>query len=106
MTTVVNIEHTNGPTRKMHLSFHDGETGYRRCIGAAHRDPFAEPEDQMKVRLLGAALIKALETVIPPGERSEAARLANVAKHDIETAVMYGVKALYAVEPAEKNEAA
>lgn len=97
MTTYVKIEHTNGPTREMNVSFGDNVTGYQRCIGAAHRDPFAEPEDQTKVRLLGAAFIQALEEAIPPGERSEAARLANVAKHDVETAVMYGVKALYAI---------
>ena len=95
MTTIVTITHTNGPTREMQVSFGDDATGYQRCIGAAHRDPFAEPEGQTKVRLLAAALIQALEDVIP-ATGSEAARLANIAKTETETAVMYGVKALYA----------
>ena len=99
MTTRVKITHTNGPTREMDISFGDLATGYTRCIGAAHRDPFAELEAQTKVRLLGAAMIEALERMIPPNDRSEAARLANIAKTDIERGVMFGVKALYAVPP-------
>lgn len=107
MTTVVDIKHTNGPTREMSVSFGDNVTGYQRCIGAAHRDPFAEAEDQMKVRLLGAALMQVLDTAIPsPGATStEAARLSLMAKDEIEKAVMLGVKALYAI-PADKAEAA
>ena len=98
MTTTVTITHTNGPTREMEISFGDNVTGYQRCIGAAHRNPFAEAEGQTKLRLLGAAFIQSLETCIAPSERSEAARLANIAKTEIETAVMYGVKSLYATE--------
>ena len=98
MTTVVNIEHHNRQTRKMDIAFGDNCNGYARCIGSAYRDAFAEPEEQTKIRLLGAAFIEALEQAIAPDERSEAGRLANVAKHEVETAVMYGVKALYAKE--------
>ena len=103
MTTVVNIEHTNGPTREMNVSFGDNVTGYQRCIGAAHRDPFAEPEAQMKARLLGASIMQVLDTEIPsPGQAgTEAARLALMAKDDLEKAVMLAVKALYAVKPRE-----
>ena len=97
MTTTVRITHANGPTREMEVCFGDDCTGYQRCIGAAHRDPFAEAEPMMKVRLLGAAFIQALEEAIPPGERSEAARLANIAKTGVEIqSVMPAVKALYA----------
>ena len=97
MTTVVTIKHTNGPTREMNVSFGDKVTGYQRCFDKSLReksDPFAEPEGQTKVRLLGAALIEAIEEVIPPSERSEAARVANIAKTDIEKGCMLGVKAL------------
>lgn len=104
MTTYVKIQHTNGPTREMNVSFGDNVTGYQRCIGAAHRDPFAEPEDQTKVRLLGAAIMEVLDEAIPsPGKAgTEAARLSLMAKDEIEKAVMLGVKALYAIpRPAE-----
>ena len=50
----------------------------------------------MTIRLLGAAFIESLELAIPANERSEAARLSNMAKSDLEKAVMLGVKALYA----------
>lgn len=96
MTTTVKITHTNGPTREMDVSFGDEVTGYRRCIGAAHRDPFAEPEEQTTVRLLGAASIHALDSAIPAPERSERSRLANIARTKYEEAVMFAVKALYA----------
>ena len=107
MTTAVKIEHTNGPTREMNISFGDDVEGYRRCIGAAHRDPFAEPEEQTVVRLLGAALIQALDetikdseggVIVPYPKHNEAFRLKERAKDEVETAVMLAVKALYAAK--------
>ena len=99
MTTNVTIEHSNGPQRTMSVSFGEQETGYQRCCarrdGEPVTDPFAEPESVMKARLLGAAFITALEDAIPATDRSEAARVANIAKTDIEKAVTMGVKALH-----------
>ena len=42
------------------------------AIGAARRDTFAEPEAQTMVRLLGAALMKQLELMIPAGRAQRA----------------------------------
>lgn len=71
-------------------------TGYKRMVGAAATNPKGEPEAQQIVRILGAGIFERLTQEIPEGERSERSRLANLAKTDLEKAVMLAVKALYA----------
>lgn len=96
MTTTVDITYTKSSTRKMNISFGDHCNGFKRCVGAARQ--VQEDNPQTKLRLLGAAFIQALESAVPPGERSEAGRLANIAKTEIQTCVMFGIKALYTAE--------
>ncbi len=101
MTTVVTVEHTDGERRELSISFHDGATAFQRCVGAAKaraRGLMSEADEVAMVRLLGAAFIQVMENAIPPTERSEAARCANIAKTEVEKGLMMGVKALYARE--------
>ena len=93
----------------MTIAFADTSKGYRRCIGAAHRDPFAENEPQTRLRLLGAAFIQALEEAIPESDHPDwayATDLAKRAKDDVENGVMLGVKALYEAPVSQPADSA
>ena len=96
MTTLIKIEHTHkGATHVMPKGFSCTCEGVVRCMGAGRRNPFGEDPEKTMIRLLGSAMMEILNDEIPISN-AEARRLSNLAKDNIETGVMYAVKALYA----------
>ena len=104
MTVVVTVKHLSGDNKQeVNVSFGEQAEGYKRCIGAASSDPFQENDPQATVRLLIAAAMQVLDNVVLHGTRSDAARLANTAKTQLEIANMLAVKALYEQDAARAN---